>query len=91
MIKLNSQFVADATRSYVERDPRNMVGGRMIDELALALTGNGQFAAFVQDTDPTDNAICENCGKPAKYDSEMILCPACDLLSFAQFDRYEPG
>ncbi len=37
MITINSQFVADATRAHVDRDPRNNVGSAFIDELAEAL------------------------------------------------------
>ena len=30
----------------------------------------------VCDNDPTTLAVCENCEKPAPYDSELILCTA---------------
>ena len=33
---------------------------------------------IIKDTDPTTLAICENCGKPASYDSDLILCDKCN-------------
>ena len=39
MINLNAEFIADAKRSHVERDPRNNVGARVLDELATTLRG----------------------------------------------------
>ncbi len=33
---------------------------------------------IIKDTDPTTLAICENCGEPALYDSDLILCDKCD-------------
>jgi len=29
------------------------------------------------DTDPTTLAACENCGAPANYHPDLILCPSC--------------
>ena len=42
MINLNAEFIADATRSHVERDPRNNIGARVVDELAAALCEYGE-------------------------------------------------
>ncbi len=40
MITINSQFIADATRSHVDRDPRNNIGAAVIDALAKSLQGD---------------------------------------------------
>ena len=45
MINLNAEFIADATRSHVERDPRNQIGARVVDELAMALEGSSNICS----------------------------------------------
>ncbi len=49
MINLNAEFIADATRSHVERDPRNQIGARVLDKLAIVLQdidGHSKIVAF---------------------------------------------
>ncbi len=37
LITLSSDFIADATRAHVDRDPRNNIGCEVINDLADAL------------------------------------------------------
>jgi hypothetical protein len=51
-IKICGEFIADATRSHVERDPRASVGARVLIELANALAGKpGQTCNITLDTE----------------------------------------
>lgn len=49
----------------------------------IADSGIENFGIEIPDTEPEDElpegveAVCENCGKPCDYDSEMCLCPTC--------------
>lgn len=48
-ITICGTFIADATRSHIERDPYNQIGMHVINELANAL--QAKPAVFIQSTD----------------------------------------
>jgi hypothetical protein len=69
----------DVARKHQERIARDTL--KLSDAMVPVMGGMTKAEAcriLGLDPDETVRSVCENCGAPADYDPELILCPECE-------------